>query len=72
METTNEAVVVTPLATAEDGIKRVERACVKAFRAYVQTPSLTNRTALIATLEDASKDAALDVYRKEFVKANFS
>lgn len=69
METT---VIVSPLAEAENAVKTVERSVTKAFKAFVNTPSLTNRNALIDALSVAGVDPALDAYRAAFVKANFS
>lgn len=62
----------SPLATAENAVKLVERSVVKAFKAYVTTPSISNRTALEVALEVAKGAHALTEYRAEFVKVNFS
>ncbi len=66
------AAVVSPLANAENSVKTVERSVTKAFKTFVGTPSLTNRKALNDALDAAGKAPALDTYRTEFVKANFS
>lgn len=78
METPIEAtVVVSDLARAEDAVKKVERSVSKAFKTYITTPSMDNRKALVAMLDStlapgSDADKALNSYRKEFVKANFS